>query len=102
MGHLPHGIERVSPELGPGDPVHGTPQGGFHPPFQLRRIPLLLRRAGAIDNDFDGFIRRGGLPRADEVRLRDLRRKAVPKGGRLRREEVVGARLDPGERRHQR
>ena len=46
MGCLPHGIERVPPELGPGDPVHGAPQGGPHPPLRLRRIPLLLRRAG--------------------------------------------------------
>ena len=30
-------------------------------PPQLRRIPLLLRRAGAVDDDFDGFVRRGGL-----------------------------------------
>ena len=61
MGCLPRGVERVPPELGPGDPVHGAPQGGPHPPLRLRRIPLLLRRAGAVDDDFDGFARRGGL-----------------------------------------
>ena len=61
MGYLPHGIERVPPELGPGDAVHRAPQGGPHPPLRLRRIPLLLRRAGAVDDDFDGFVRRGGL-----------------------------------------
>lgn len=61
MGYLPHGIERVPPEFGPGDPVHRVPQGGSRPPLQLRRIPLPLRRAGAVDNDFDGFFRRGGL-----------------------------------------
>ena len=61
MGYLPHGIERFPPELGSGDPVHGAPQGGPHPPLQLRRIPLLLRRARAVDDEFDGFIRRGGL-----------------------------------------
>ena len=37
-----------------------------------------------------------GLPGADEAGLRDLRREAVPKGGRLRREEGVGARIHPG------
>lgn len=41
-------------------------------------------------------VRERGLPGADEARLRDLRREDVPKGGRFRYEEGVGARLHPG------
>lgn len=62
MGCLPHGIERVPPEFGPGDPVHGAPQGGTHPPpFSFGEYRSYFGEQGAVDDDFDGFIRRGGL-----------------------------------------
>ena len=52
---------------------------------------------GTRDMDWGAHVRERGLSGADEARLRDLRREAVPKGSRLRREEGVGARLHPGE-----
>lgn len=61
MGCLPHGIERVPPEFGPGDPVHGAPQGGTHPPFSFGEYRSYFGEQGAVDDDFDGLIRRGGL-----------------------------------------
>lgn len=55
---------------------------------------------GDARHGLEPHVRERGLPGADEAGLRGLRREAVPKGGRLRREEGVGARLHPGERRH--
>ena len=64
MGCLSCGIERVPPEFGPGDPVHRAPQGGHILPFSFGEYRSYFGEQGAVDDDFDGFIRRGGLARS--------------------------------------
>lgn len=60
------------------------------------RLRNALCGPGDARHGLGPHVRERGLPGADEARLRDLRREAIPKGGRLRREKGVGARLHPG------
>ena len=66
------------------------------------RLGSALCGPGGARHGLGPHVRERGLPGADEARLRDLRREAAPEGGRLRREEGVGARLHTGGRRRQR